>query len=152
MGEALKLRSFNNVETCNKLTLGVIFKRILQNDCLRNGWVLHGFPNNLEELQYLYEASHIKPNKVFFLHCQKNVALHRIKKQLFKTKTVAEVEEDVKMLECIAQSFDTEKNNILKFLQKKYEVFHINGNHRISTVRDEIFDKFAKDRHAIGFV
>lgn len=151
MGEALKLRSFNNVETCKKLTFGVILKRILQNDCLRNGWVLYSFPNNLEELQYLYEASHIQLNKVFFLHCQKNVAFHRIKKRLFKTKSIVAIEQDLKMLECIAQSFDTEKNKILKFLRGKCEVFHINGNHRASTVRDEIFDKFAKDRHAIGF-
>lgn len=151
MGEALKLRPLNDVKICNKLTFGAIYKRILQNDCLRNGWVLHGYPNNLEDLQFLFEESQIYPNKIFFLHCQHKVAYHRIERKLFKMKSIVEAQEDLKMLECIAISFDAEKDKILKFLQSKPEVFNINGNHRISTVRNEILDKFAKDRHSIGF-
>lgn len=151
MGEALKLRPLNNVEICNKLAFGVIYKRLLQNDCVRNGWVLNGYPNKLKELQYLFEASLIQPNKVFFIHCQPNIAFHRIENKLLKIRSIVEAGEDLKMLECISQSFDAEKDKILKFLQTKYQVFHIDGSHRASTVRDEIFDKFAKDRHSIGF-
>lgn len=150
MGEALKLRPLNNAETCNELTFGVIYKKILQNDCLRNGWVLYGYPNKLEYLRYLFEESNIQPNKVFFLHCPRNVALHRIEKRLLKTKN--NIGPELKTLECIARSFDSEKNKILKFLQTNCNVFHINGNHRAFTVRNEIFDKFVKERHSIGFL
>ncbi|KAL5275552.1 hypothetical protein ACFFRR_001431 [Megaselia abdita] len=151
MGEALKLRPSNDVKTSSKLTFGIIYKRILQNDCLRNGWVLHSFPNKLEDLQHFYEASSIQPNKIFFLHCRRKLAFHRMEKKLFKVRSIIEVEEDMKLLNCLGQSFDAEKDKILKFLQSKSEVFHINGNHRASVVRDEILDKFAKDRHSIGF-
>lgn len=152
MGEALKLRPLNDVKTCNKLTFGVIYKRILHNDCLRNGWVLYGFPNKLQHLKYFYEASpSIQPNKIFFLHCRQKVAHHRIEKRLSTFNSIVDVQEDLKMLECTSQTFNADKDKILEFLHSKPEVFHINANHRVLTVRDEILDKFAKDRHSIGF-
>lgn len=152
LGEALKLRPLNDVKTCSNLTFAVIYKSILHNDCLRNGWVLYGYPNKLEDLKFFYEESNIQPNKVFFLHCREKVALQRMKKKLFEVKSIVEVEEDLKLLECKSQTFNAEKDIILKYLQSKPEVFHINGNHRILTVREEILDKFVKDRHSIGFM
>lgn len=71
MGEALKLRPLENVKENNDLVFGILYKRLLQNDCLRNGWVLYGYPCDVEHIRYFYEASEIQPNKVFFYIVEK---------------------------------------------------------------------------------
>lgn len=71
--------------------------------------------------------------------------------KLYKVKSVSEVEDDLKLLECKYSQFNFEKDRVLKYLESKPEVYHINSNRRFVTVRDEIWDKFAKDRHSIGY-
>lgn len=102
-------------------------------------------------MKYFYEASEIQPNKVFFLHCREKVAKDRIRKKLYKIKTVTKAEEDIKMLDCKSNTFNAEKDKLLKYLESKPEVFHIDANRRLVTVLCEILEKFEKDRNAIGF-
>lgn len=61
-----KLRSFKH-EVCfqSNLLVEVIEKRILEEDCLKNGWVLTGFPYTVTDFKYL-DSLDTPPNRFFY--------------------------------------------------------------------------------------
>ncbi|XP_074026043.1 adenylate kinase 8 [Leptinotarsa decemlineata] len=74
-----KLRNCRN-EVCfhSELLSQVINERILQEDCLRRGWVLTGYPYTDTDFKYL-DSLDTPPNRVIFLECDLNVCRERIR-------------------------------------------------------------------------
>ncbi|CAH1160262.1 unnamed protein product [Phaedon cochleariae] len=56
----------------------VVNKRILEEDCLRRGWVLTGYPFTDTDFKYL-DSLDTPPNRVIFLECDLNVCKERLR-------------------------------------------------------------------------
>ncbi|XP_042278164.1 adenylate kinase 8 [Thunnus maccoyii] len=61
----------------DSLVLQVLQERLSQVDCSCRGWILHGFPCDLQQAKSLQESQH-QPNRVFFLEMTDDVCLERI--------------------------------------------------------------------------
>uniref|UniRef100_A0A3Q2ZWM7 Adenylate kinase 8 n=1 Tax=Kryptolebias marmoratus TaxID=37003 RepID=A0A3Q2ZWM7_KRYMA len=59
------------------LVLRVLEERLSQVDCSCRGWILHGFPCDLQQAKSLQESQH-QPNRVFLLEVTDEVCLERI--------------------------------------------------------------------------
>ncbi|XP_040897957.1 adenylate kinase 8 [Toxotes jaculatrix] len=59
------------------LVLQVLDQRLSQVDCSYRGWILHGFPCDLQQARSL-QASQAQPTRVFFLELTDDVCLERI--------------------------------------------------------------------------
>ncbi|XP_070820976.1 adenylate kinase 8 [Chaetodon trifascialis] len=61
----------------DSLLLQVLEERLSRVDCSCRGWILHGFPQHLQQAKSLQESQH-PPNRVFFLELTDDVCLERI--------------------------------------------------------------------------
>ncbi|XP_071328446.1 adenylate kinase 8 isoform X2 [Trachinotus anak] len=61
----------------DSLVLQVLEQRLSQVDCSCRGWILHGFPCDLQQAKSLQESQH-QPNRVFFLELTEDVCLERL--------------------------------------------------------------------------
>lgn len=61
----------------DNVVLKVLKDRLNQQDCLSCGWVLHGFPRDVDQAG-LMQHSGFEPNRVFFLNLPTEVALQRL--------------------------------------------------------------------------
>nr|XP_033476263.1 adenylate kinase 8 isoform X2 [Epinephelus lanceolatus] len=61
----------------DSLVLQVLEERLSQLDCSCRGWILHGFPRDLQQARILQESQH-QPNRVFFLELTDDVCLERL--------------------------------------------------------------------------
>ncbi|XP_039477269.1 adenylate kinase 8 isoform X2 [Oreochromis aureus] len=61
----------------DSLLLQVLEDRLSRPDCTHGGWILHGFPCDLQQARSLQE-SHQQPNRVFFLELTDDVCLERL--------------------------------------------------------------------------
>uniref|UniRef100_A0A3Q1FZG4 Adenylate kinase 8 n=1 Tax=Acanthochromis polyacanthus TaxID=80966 RepID=A0A3Q1FZG4_9TELE len=61
----------------DSLVLQVLQERLSQMDCSCRGWILHGFPSELQQAKNLQESQY-QPNRVFFLEVTDEVCLERI--------------------------------------------------------------------------
>ncbi|XP_035813675.2 adenylate kinase 8 isoform X2 [Amphiprion ocellaris] len=61
----------------DSLVLQVLQERLSQMDCSCRGWILHGFPSELQQAKNLQESQY-QPNRVFFLDVTDEVCLERI--------------------------------------------------------------------------
>ncbi|XP_070760848.1 adenylate kinase 8 [Enoplosus armatus] len=59
------------------LVLQVLEERLSRVDCISRGWILHGFPFDVQQAKSLQESPH-QPNRVFFLELTDDVCLERI--------------------------------------------------------------------------
>ncbi|KAG7233170.1 hypothetical protein INR49_007403 [Caranx melampygus] len=59
------------------LVLKVLDQRLSRLDCSCRGWILHGFPRDLQQAQGLQEGPHL-PNRVFFLELTDDVCVERL--------------------------------------------------------------------------
>ncbi|XP_053775416.1 adenylate kinase 8 isoform X7 [Desmodus rotundus] len=55
----------------------VLGQRLSQHDCVQRGWVLHGFPRDLDQAHLLDHLGH-KPNRVFFLNVPLDSIIERL--------------------------------------------------------------------------
>ncbi|XP_029282088.1 adenylate kinase 8 [Cottoperca gobio] len=60
----------------DSLVLQVLEERLGRVDCSCRGWILHGFPRDLQQAKTLPESQ--QPNRVFFLELMDDVCLERI--------------------------------------------------------------------------
>uniref|UniRef100_A0A8C2WUT3 Adenylate kinase 8 n=1 Tax=Cyclopterus lumpus TaxID=8103 RepID=A0A8C2WUT3_CYCLU len=60
----------------DSLVLQVLGERLSRVDCSDRGWILHGFPQDLQQAKSLLESH--PPNRVFFLESTKEVCLERL--------------------------------------------------------------------------
>ncbi|XP_036185151.1 adenylate kinase 8 [Myotis myotis] len=61
----------------DSLILKVLNQRLNQHDCVHRGWVLHGFPRDLDQARLLDSVGH-KPNRVFFLNVPLDSVIERL--------------------------------------------------------------------------
>ncbi|XP_060894145.1 adenylate kinase 8 [Labrus mixtus] len=61
----------------DSLVLHVLEERLGRVDCSCRGWILHGFPSDLQQAKSLQESQH-HPNRVFLLDLTDDVCLERI--------------------------------------------------------------------------
>ncbi|XP_045469391.1 adenylate kinase 8 [Harmonia axyridis] len=59
------------------LLVQLLNKKILEVDCLKNGWVLTGFPFSKADLMYL-DCVDTPPNRIIFLECDLKVCRERV--------------------------------------------------------------------------
>ncbi|XP_063051801.1 adenylate kinase 8 [Engraulis encrasicolus] len=61
----------------DSIVLQIVTARLSRLDCTTRGWVVHGFPRDMEQAEKLQETSHI-PSRVFFLDMTDEVAVERL--------------------------------------------------------------------------
>lgn len=73
-----RLRSYRD-DACfrSDLLCEVLNKRLLEDDCLENGWVLTGFPFTDVDFKY-FDTLDTPPNRVIFLECDLNICKERL--------------------------------------------------------------------------
>ncbi|KAM9641383.1 adenylate kinase 8 isoform 2-T2 [Trichechus inunguis] len=61
----------------DNIILKVLTKRLNQQDCIQRGWVMHGYPRDLDQAHLLESLGH-KPNRVFFLNVPLDSIIERL--------------------------------------------------------------------------
>ncbi|XP_057580432.1 adenylate kinase 8 isoform X3 [Hippopotamus amphibius kiboko] len=61
----------------DNIILKVLRQRLDQQDCIERGWVLHGFPRDLDQA-HLMDSLGYKPNRVFFLNVPFDSVIERL--------------------------------------------------------------------------
>lgn len=61
----------------DSLIMKVLSERLNQQDCIQKGWVLHGFPRDLDQA-LMMDSLGYKPNRVFFLNVPFDSVLERL--------------------------------------------------------------------------
>ncbi|KAK9884485.1 hypothetical protein WA026_007327 [Henosepilachna vigintioctopunctata] len=61
----------------SELLVQLLNKRILEEDCLKNGWVLTGYPFTKTDLMFI-DCLDTPPNRIIFLECDLNVCRERV--------------------------------------------------------------------------
>ncbi|KAM8996068.1 adenylate kinase 8 isoform 4-T5 [Ara ararauna] len=67
LGELIKTYIDSGYQVPDKLVMKILTERLNALDCMTNGWVLYGFPRDVEQGKQLQE-SHFVPNRVFFFN------------------------------------------------------------------------------------
>ncbi|KAJ8379716.1 hypothetical protein SKAU_G00004940 [Synaphobranchus kaupii] len=76
-GELIKPYLESREPVPDSMVLQILTQRLSRLDCTTRGWVLHGFPRNMEQAKKLQESKFI-PTRVFFLEMMDAVAVERI--------------------------------------------------------------------------
>ncbi|KAF5901006.1 putative ATP-dependent RNA helicase DDX31, partial [Clarias magur] len=76
MGELIKPFLESGRQVPDNMVLKILTERLSRLDCTTRGWVLHGFPRDVEQAERLQE-SNILPSRIFFLEMSDDVALER---------------------------------------------------------------------------
>uniref|UniRef100_A0A8D0SFC3 Adenylate kinase 8 n=1 Tax=Sus scrofa TaxID=9823 RepID=A0A8D0SFC3_PIG len=74
---ALLAQKYGLVNVPDSIIMKVLGRRLDQQDCVERGWVLHGFPRDLDQAHMLNSLGY-KPNRVFFLNVPFDSILERL--------------------------------------------------------------------------
>nr|XP_046242442.1 adenylate kinase 8 [Scatophagus argus]XP_046242443.1 adenylate kinase 8 [Scatophagus argus]XP_046242444.1 adenylate kinase 8 [Scatophagus argus]XP_046242446.1 adenylate kinase 8 [Scatophagus argus]XP_046242447.1 adenylate kinase 8 [Scatophagus argus] len=77
LGQEIQLYLDDERPVPDSLVLQVLEERLSQVDCSYRGWILHGFPRELQQAKSLQESQH-QPNRVFILELTDDVCLERL--------------------------------------------------------------------------
>ncbi|KAL1275202.1 hypothetical protein QQF64_028016 [Cirrhinus molitorella] len=77
MGELIKPYLESEQQVPSSIVLQILTERLRRMDCSTRGWVLHGFPQDVEQAEELQESNFI-PNRVFFLEMTDDIAIERV--------------------------------------------------------------------------
>ncbi|XP_074911734.1 adenylate kinase 8 isoform X6 [Buteo buteo] len=77
LGELIKPYIDNGYPVPDNLVMKILAKRLNALDCMTNGWVLYGFPRDIEQGEQL-QKSHIIPNRVFFFNLSYESIMERL--------------------------------------------------------------------------
>ncbi|RXN10403.1 adenylate kinase 8 [Labeo rohita] len=77
MGELIKPYLESEQQVPSSIVLQILTERLSRMDCTTRGWVLHGFPQDVEQAEELQESNFI-PNRVFFLEMTDDIAIERV--------------------------------------------------------------------------
>ncbi|KAM6117578.1 adenylate kinase 8 [Phoenicopterus ruber ruber] len=77
LGELVKPYMDNGYPVPDKLVMKILAERLSALDCMTNGWVLHGFPRDIEQGEELHK-SHTVPNRVFFFNLPYESIMERL--------------------------------------------------------------------------
>ncbi|PKU37598.1 adenylate kinase 8 isoform x2 [Limosa lapponica baueri] len=74
---ALIAQKYGVVNIPDNLVMKILAKRLNALDCVTNGWVLYGFPRDIEQGEEL-QKSHFIPNRVFFFNLPYESIMERL--------------------------------------------------------------------------
>ncbi|XP_037654217.1 adenylate kinase 8 isoform X2 [Choloepus didactylus] len=74
---ALLAQKYGLVNVPDSIIMKVLTHRLKEQDCVQKGWVLHGFPRDLDQAHLLDSLGH-KPNRVFFLNVPLDSVIERL--------------------------------------------------------------------------
>ncbi|KAM5145906.1 adenylate kinase 8 [Mantella aurantiaca] len=77
LGQLIEPYIENEQQVPDNFVLRALTDRLSRLECSTRGWVLHGFPRDLEQASLLNDAGFI-PNRVFFLDIPDDVAVERL--------------------------------------------------------------------------
>lgn len=77
LGELIRPFFESGYPVNDSIVLRVLKERLSQHDCRTFGWVIHGFPRDVDQADLLSHSNHV-PNRVFFLNLPAEVAMQRI--------------------------------------------------------------------------
>ncbi|XP_069626910.1 adenylate kinase 8 isoform X2 [Haliaeetus albicilla] len=77
LGELIKPYIDNGYPVPDNLVMKILAERLNALDCMTNGWVLYGFPRDIEQGEQL-QKSHIIPNRVFFFNLSYESIMERL--------------------------------------------------------------------------
>ncbi|XP_077096950.1 adenylate kinase 8 isoform X2 [Siphateles boraxobius] len=77
MGELIKPYLESEQQVPSSIVLRILTERLSRMDCTTRGWVLHGFPQDVEQAEKLQESNFL-PNRVFFLEMTDDIAIERV--------------------------------------------------------------------------
>ncbi|XP_060100634.1 adenylate kinase 8-like [Heteronotia binoei] len=77
LSELIKPFFNSSYPVSDNIVLSVLKERLNRQDCLSCGWVLHGFPRDVDQAS-LMKHTGFEPNRVFFLNLPTEVALQRL--------------------------------------------------------------------------
>ncbi|XP_041793684.1 adenylate kinase 8 [Chelmon rostratus] len=77
LGEEIQTYLDDGRPVPDSLVLRVLEERLSRVDCSCRGWILHGFPRDLQQAKSLQESQH-QPSRVFLLELTDDVCLERI--------------------------------------------------------------------------
>ncbi|XP_048043646.1 adenylate kinase 8 isoform X2 [Megalobrama amblycephala] len=77
MGELIKPYLESEQQVPSSIVLRIFTERLSRMDCTTRGWVLHGFPQDVEQAEKLQESNFL-PNRVFFLEMTDDIAIERV--------------------------------------------------------------------------
>uniref|UniRef100_A0A8D0E553 Nucleoside-diphosphate kinase n=1 Tax=Salvator merianae TaxID=96440 RepID=A0A8D0E553_SALMN len=77
IGDLIKPCFESGFPVSDSIVLRVLTDRLAQQDCRSYGWVLHGFPRDVDQAELLRHTG-FEPNRVFFLHLPTEVSMQRI--------------------------------------------------------------------------
>ncbi|XP_039514337.1 adenylate kinase 8 isoform X2 [Pimephales promelas] len=77
MGELIKPYLESEQQVPSSIVLRILTERLSRMDCTTRGWVLHGFPQDVEQAEKLQESNFL-PNRVFFLEMTDDIAIQRV--------------------------------------------------------------------------
>uniref|UniRef100_A0A4W2BYG3 Adenylate kinase 8 n=1 Tax=Bos indicus x Bos taurus TaxID=30522 RepID=A0A4W2BYG3_BOBOX len=74
---ALLAQKYGLINVPDNIIMKVLKQRLDQQDCVERGWVLHGFPRDLDQA-HLMDNLGYKPNRVFFLNVPFDSVIERL--------------------------------------------------------------------------
>ncbi|XP_066468718.1 adenylate kinase 8-like [Tiliqua scincoides] len=77
VGELIRPYLESGYPVIDSVVLRVLKERLSQHDCQTFGWVLHGFPRDVDQADLISHCHH-EPNRTFFLNLPAEVAMQRI--------------------------------------------------------------------------
>ncbi|XP_067294945.1 adenylate kinase 8 isoform X2 [Pseudorasbora parva] len=77
MGELIKPYLESEQQVPSSIVMRILTERLSRMDCTTQGWVLHGFPQDVEQAEKLQESNFL-PNRVFFLEMTDDIAIERV--------------------------------------------------------------------------
>nr|XP_055055296.1 adenylate kinase 8 isoform X2 [Misgurnus anguillicaudatus]XP_055055297.1 adenylate kinase 8 isoform X2 [Misgurnus anguillicaudatus] len=77
MGELIKPYLESEQQVPSSIVLQILTERLSRMDCTTRGWVLHGFPRDVDQAEKLQDSNFI-PNRVFFLEVTDDIAVERV--------------------------------------------------------------------------
>ncbi|XP_037916943.1 adenylate kinase 8 isoform X1 [Hermetia illucens] len=144
----------------------LVQQRLLERDCLKNGWVLVGYPTDVDGFKHMQEFV-VPPNKIVFLHCRERVVMRRLinswNRMQFgqnmsnkdecndQTERLLQVRKHwIKNASNELEYFDGNKRKILDYLATKKETIHIDGNHSRNTVTTKLFARIEQKQNGFA--
>ncbi|XP_041769533.1 uncharacterized protein LOC121592202 isoform X3 [Anopheles merus] len=139
-GKALDCGSLGNVHTSELIT-SIVQHRLLQPDCIQNGWILLDFPNTADDITKMFQTMAV-PKIVLVIDADESVCRRR---KLSRRKS-GQVKADcwqTMMFETELHFFNISHPRTLFALQKQQScaVIHIDGNRSYSNIQNLIMDK-----------
>ncbi|XP_059223498.1 adenylate kinase 8 [Stomoxys calcitrans] len=137
---------YNNCKAKSTALAAIISKRLLDEDCLTQGWVLVNFPHTTADFRELLENFKIPPNKVVYLQCPEEICMSR----LLDMPNCGLPSNNRKYFEQEMWFYKQNEIAIDEYLSKRHETIYVNGSGNSQAVKNEMFAKLEKTPYIMG--